>query len=337
MPRFEVFIPAAEGTAFDVTFRVDAASWMAALKTGLEKLGQQGSEVHHVFVDVQDDESVHVTESASGRVLRIRELSVGVAGAATTEKGPLAIGAPAREPTTERGIGGLAAAAAEPATWVGPPPFEESAPNTLEGRGVREPLFALDAPTVVEMAGPSTPVTGRIGREVTHARRDEIDDMLAEVFERVQEVYTRASEDEALYFLLDLALEKIPAEAGSFFSADGTTGDLSFRAVRGPKADEIREAGIVLPAGTGIAGFCALEGVSLAVSDVEKDPRFDAAVAERVQYPPKSILCAPMLTHGRTFGCLQILNKQGDARFDEVELGLAAYIAHQAALYLSSR
>ena len=52
MPRFEVFIPAAETTGFNVTFRVDAENWMAALKTGMQKLGEQGSAVQNILVDI---------------------------------------------------------------------------------------------------------------------------------------------------------------------------------------------------------------------------------------------------------------------------------------------
>src|SRR5262249_45894503 len=68
MPKFEVHIPAADAQSLHVTFRVDADHWMAALKTGLHKLGAQGSSVQNVLVDIQDDNSVHITEAQSGRV-----------------------------------------------------------------------------------------------------------------------------------------------------------------------------------------------------------------------------------------------------------------------------
>ncbi|HEX4622033.1 MAG TPA: hypothetical protein VH208_10745, partial [Myxococcaceae bacterium] len=75
MPKFEVFIPPAEPKGFNVTFKVDANNWMAALKIGMLKLGQQGANAQNILVDIQDDNSVHVTESESGRVFRIRELT----------------------------------------------------------------------------------------------------------------------------------------------------------------------------------------------------------------------------------------------------------------------
>ena len=91
-----------------------------------------------------------------------------------------------------------------------------------------------------------------------------MEDTLAEVFDRVQGVYKYREATAGLYYLLDLALEKIPAEAGSALSSELITGALRFVAVRGPKAKEILESRAVIPAGQGIAGFCTAEGVSLA-------------------------------------------------------------------------
>ena len=40
MPRFEVFVPAAPPKLpIDLTLRIDAEHWLAALKTGLQRLG----------------------------------------------------------------------------------------------------------------------------------------------------------------------------------------------------------------------------------------------------------------------------------------------------------
>ena len=75
MPRFEVHIPGAKPDDLTVTLRVDAPNWMQALKTGFLKLGEAGLVVHNVLVDVADDGSLHVTESTSGRVFRIKELT----------------------------------------------------------------------------------------------------------------------------------------------------------------------------------------------------------------------------------------------------------------------
>ena len=78
-------------------------------------------------------------------------------------------------------------------------------------------------------------------------------------------------------------------------------------------------------------------GAWVAINDVEKDPRYYAAIAARVDYETKSLLCAPMMTHGRSFGCLQLINRKGSGSFLEHEVGVLSYLAHQAALYMNDR
>jgi hypothetical protein len=74
MPRFEVFCPAAPpAVPVDVTLRVEAEHWLAALKAGLQKVG--GAQVtSNVLCDIQADGSIHVTDPGGGGVFRITEL-----------------------------------------------------------------------------------------------------------------------------------------------------------------------------------------------------------------------------------------------------------------------
>ena len=83
MPRFEVLVPAAPpALPHDVTLRVDAENWLAALKAGLEKLGSRGTP-SNVLCDIQADGSIHVTAPQGGGVFRIQELSAAPAPAPT--------------------------------------------------------------------------------------------------------------------------------------------------------------------------------------------------------------------------------------------------------------
>jgi hypothetical protein len=430
MAKFEVHIPAPDEGGFNVTLKVDADNWMAALKAGLTRLGEQGSSVQNVMVDMQDDNSIHITEPRSNRVFRIREISeeeaarapvkrpgsgirkpvsnpnVGPPTAAPAAKvdvhsaktfigaPPMNLKAPADHdaktpPHGEPAVGGVADQTLEkpPASLpdTEPPPSKKAKPDpaqfekTLEKSpdllaktdpvGVTAPPRAKvtpptqPAPTksksggaklpkgankssprhVEELEHPTLPVNKPIGRArpksspgiLAPPTAPNVEDMLEDVFERVQEIHSKKTVDDALYFVLDLALEKVKAEAGSVFRADGASGDLSFVAARGPKAKELVSSKIVVPAGEGIAGFCATEGVSVAISDVQKDPRYWSEVSEKVDYETKSVLCSPMMTHGRSFGCIQLINRSGGPHFAEHEVGIVSYLAHQAALYLN--
>lgn len=368
MPRFEVYIPAADEQSFNVTFRVDALNWMAALKTGMQKLGEQGATSNNVLVDVQDDNSVHVTEPESGRVFRIRELSEDEAATAEVKKprAPandktipgkpafvpseaktqpmMAIPQPKLDPVVQLAmVSEVTPSAAGGSTGAGIP--INAAPTPLlrderpSERGSAPPLgHHHRAEAVVELERPTRPIVGPIGRpKATKSEREALEDVLAEVFERVDYVNREKSVEQAMYFLLDLALEKIPAESGSVLHADSGSGDLSFYAARGPKASELLAAKLVIPHGTGIVGFCTMEGVSVALSDVQKDERFYPAVSQRLKYATRNVLTAPMMTHGRAFGCFQVLNKKDGKPFSAYEMGLLSYLAHQGALYLNNR
>jgi hypothetical protein len=407
MPKFEVHIPANDPGGYNMTLKVGADNWMAALKAGMQKLGEQGTVSQNVMVDIQEDNSIHVTEAHSGRVFRIRELTDEEVARAQVKRPsglrpiPKAdakldadaksrtvlmappVGSPAAHPELKT-IPGIPAASLEmptpvptpvpqpapqPATQVplrasGPlsqrpapspeqrrahPPVESSptpaparAPYAERLSGIRPKSSPrIEVPDVEELVQPLKPVTSNIGRPRTSPNlgvaRGSAEDVLADIFLRVVELDRLQSVEAAMEFILDLALEKVPCESGSVFRADGTSGDLSFLAARGPKAKELLESDITIPAGTGIAGFCAVEGVSVAVNDVEKDPRHYSAVSAQVKYSPKSMLCSPMMTHGRSFGCVQLINRREGPQFKEHEVGVLAYLAHQAALFLNAR
>jgi GAF domain len=357
MPRYEVHIPGAEPAGLTVTFRVDAPNWMQALKTGFLKLGEAGLVVHNVLVDVADDGSLHVTEGGSGRVFRIRELTEEEAASAKVKPAaPTPLEVPDESSMPTQVLSAAAAKAPAPAPPRGPavPRAQEpdaafaptmvaqkpaAAPDRPVGRSAPRPT-PLSTPAlvlpVIELAGPTQPVRGAIGRPRPPPAPRELEDVLAEVFDRVQGVYQFREPTPGLYYLLDLALEKIPAEAGSVFSSELITGALRFVAVRGPKAKEILDSRTVVPSGQGIAGFCTVEGVSVALSDVHRDRRWYSAIADKVRYDTSSLLCSPMVSAGRAYGCLELINRKNSSSFTDQEVGMLAYIAHQGALFLHS-
>lgn len=389
MPKFEVHIPASDANGFNVTLKVGADNWMSALKAGMQKLGEQGAVSQNVMVDIQEDNSIHVTEPASGRVFRIRELSDDEAAKAQVKRPSQIRPAVARAgektdpaiPAVKPALGSTGSDKTQPLprpsdprpsspdAKTDPPGAAKKAPavdlnQTLPGgpdlanvpnvpparsavapaplRRSAKSSARIELKDVEELVQPIKPSTGSIGRaksspNIQKTQRQETEEILSDVFLRVVEISTKKTVEEAMDFILDLVLEKVPCESGSVMRADTATGDLTFLAARGPKAKEILSGKIVVPAGTGLAGFCASEGVSVAINDVEKDPRFNADVSERIGYATHSLLCAPMMTHGHSFGCVQVLNRKGGPHFLEHEVGVISYLAHQAALFLNQK
>jgi GAF domain-containing protein len=185
---------------------------------------------------------------------------------------------------------------------------------------------------VEEVAKPPPPPRRPIGRSPHELKREEL---LAELFLRAPHVREKHTPADGLGYLLDLAMEKVHCEAGSVFLA-ANEGQLTFAVARGPKAADILKLAPKIPMGAGVVGFCVQEAVAVAVSDAEKDPRFHKAISEAVRYPTRSILCAPLTQAGRVFGAIELMNKQEGA-FDEGDLAVLSYLAHQAAAFLAAK
>ena len=396
MAKFEVFIPASGPEGRDMTLKVQAENWLAALNTGMKKIGEKGGAGSNVMVDIQDDESIHVTDPKSGRVFRIKEIEIEEepkqeatqinipnpfaepppnpfdprpARPRTSPQLKSAPKAPAPEPTTSEQASPFAAVeptpAIVPAAKSKPPapaPFSNTRPPTAPPGGraapTRPPSRGAPSVTAAEKPLPprpkpprspssvamnveevvrteQRPAAGRIGRERAVAPEN-VDDTLAELFERTQELEEYEDPEEALYFVLDLAMDKIAADSGAVFLADLSSNELNVGAARGPKSKELLKLNPRVPMGVGIVGFSAQESVSLALSDVHRDPRFFKAISQRLGYETRSILCSPMMLNGRCFGCLEVLNKRSNSRFTEGELAILSYLADRGARYLET-
>ena len=220
MAKFEVHIPATDGNGFNVTLKVGADNWMSALKAGMQKLGEQGTVSQNVMVDVQEDNSIHVTEAASGRVFRIRELTEDEVSRAQVKRPSQIRPAPARvEVKTEPGLpavklpdldktqpiprGALEATrpAGEPLKIVHPPSLEKTQPATPAPANLtpaprsqprtNKSSARIELRDVEELVQPLKPTTGSIGRvksspNVARSQRQETEEILAEFEKRLR-------------------------------------------------------------------------------------------------------------------------------------------------------
>jgi GAF domain-containing protein len=108
--------------------------------------------------------------------------------------------------------------------------------------------------------------------------------------------------------------------------ADG----LRFVAAHG--AGEAGITGVTVSRGTGIAGWVASSGTTLAVADVQRDPRFAAETARATGYVPTTILAAPLLgDEGEAVGVTEVL----DPTIRERDLDLLAVVGSLLALPLA--
>ena len=266
MKKFEVLIPGHKSQDKSQVFLIDADNWMKALKDALSKVGEQGDIMSHILCDVKPDGSKHVTDTKSGRVFKLHDIT-------------------------------------------------NSAPN-YSGNNAK----------------PLPPKTD-IGRQVEEVSLEEV---MFDIFDRAAEVYSSGyNQEEGIKFMLELAMEYIDSESGSILLADINEQELFFGAAIGPKSEEVKKFRV--PMGVGVVGWCAVEGINMAISDAKHDPRFFKEISDKLGYDTESLLCAAMQTdEGRNFGCIELINKADNVSYSEKDMAIISYLAKKTAEYLAT-
>ncbi len=87
-----------------------------------------------------------------------------------------------------------------------------------------------------------------------------------------------------------------------------------------------------LKLGQGIAGSVAQSKKGMIITDVEKEPRWDRSFDQKTGFRTKSILCVPLVVHGRSIGSIQLVNKlREEEQFSKADLELLGSLANNCA------
>jgi GAF domain-containing protein len=127
--------------------------------------------------------------------------------------------------------------------------------------------------------------------------------------------------------IIQAAKRLFDASAASIALLDHETNELVFEA-----ATEGDVVGMRFPAHQGIAGWVAMTGEPLAVSDVRRDPRWAKDFAASTGYIPKSILAVPLFVQEEVEGVLEVLDKANAASFGLDDMDLLSLFARPAAV-----
>lgn len=138
---------------------------------------------------------------------------------------------------------------------------------------------------------------------------------------------------ELLEQIVQTAMHVLDARAGSLYLIDEDRNELIFEVAQGERATTL--VGQRLPLGQGLAGFVAATGQSIAVADVQKDPRWGRHVAEAVGYQPRSMLAMPLMLRDRVTGVLQLLDRSGGEAFSAGDMATLSLFAQQAAVAIA--
>ena len=137
---------------------------------------------------------------------------------------------------------------------------------------------------------------------------------------------------ELLRSIVEVARAIFGAKASSIFLLDEDADELVFAAVAGDNEQSL--VGNRMPSSTGIAGWVLSSRTPLVLDDVQNDPRFSRAVAEKTGYVPQGMMAVPLLHEERTLGVLQVLDRPQRSRFSLHEMELLGMFANQAAIAL---
>ena len=138
------------------------------------------------------------------------------------------------------------------------------------------------------------------------------------------------SSDALLNSIVEAAARIFGAAAASIILVNEAEGVLEFKVAYGAGSGDL--AGVRIPINQGIAGYVAMSGQPISISDVAQDTRFNKDFAKSTGYVPRSILATPLFIGERVIGVMEVLDKISGSSFGMQDMELLGLFAHQAAL-----
>jgi GAF domain len=211
-------------------------------------------------------------------------------------------------------------------------------PSELEGNVYEtgQPAPPPDAPTGTldpfypnahngQPATPATPATPAPAEPT---------DLLSQAFERFQPLFYITDRNQAFAFAIDTALGLVPSQAGVLLLYDFGARDLYSTVIRAPGGAQI--TGYRTTVTEGVAGFCATQGLPLALSQGDQDTRFSTVLGTQCGLGVYTLAGIPIQYEGRLYGVLELANRQAGGGYTTEELNALAYIGRQLAERLST-
>lgn len=358
---YEIHIPQ-PGTEKARIESVHGDNWLDALRRGLAVAGLPAP-ARNLACDLQDDESVVITDTTTGRVYRVVPARSGPRESSVTTTSPGRRRSSASAGTmrvhTPTPSGGDARATA---TIDDTPPIRDLADPFSDEEFQGTPASRM--PTA-DMARLRTSAPARPGRESAapenawpHRTEDMLDGTntpLESVLSPAQIAQRRADRQrrlealerelaelehlgrdihDACNFSLDIARAHTPCGAGSVLLIDARDRCLYFAAARGPKAAIVASQRI--PLEVGIAGASIRQRQPINVREPGRDPRFASSFADSIGYHPRSLLCAPVFAGNRAFGVIELLDREQREAFTEDDTELLTLVARKLGDHFAS-
>jgi hypothetical protein len=153
------------------------------------------------------------------------------------------------------------------------------------------------------------------------------------VLDYAADVRDAPTADDAIRRAIAALRQVAPSESGAVLRRH-SDGWLGFEGAFGPTSDRL--AGVVIPPGTGVAGFAVERGIAVSLRDAYEDARFFRQMDTFTGYTTRSLVTLPLTYGGVTYGCAQLINAPGTGGFTREHLADAAILATALATRLAS-
>ncbi|MEO8612684.1 MAG: GAF domain-containing sensor histidine kinase [Chloroflexota bacterium] len=134
--------------------------------------------------------------------------------------------------------------------------------------------------------------------------------------------------------IISAAKELTDTEAASIMLIDPSTGDLRFEIASNIAPQDMED--IIIPKGSGIAGWVAMHGEPRVIDDVSQEPTWSNRVDDTIEFQTRSILAVPLRTHTKIIGVLEAINKIGGEKWSENDINTLTTLASQAAIAIEN-
>jgi HD-GYP domain-containing protein (c-di-GMP phosphodiesterase class II) len=120
------------------------------------------------------------------------------------------------------------------------------------------------------------------------------------------------------------------ASASSLLLLDEKKKELNFEVAEGKVGHQLKQ--IHMGIDSGIAGWVARNKEPLVINDVTQDKRFNKGIDNSTGFITRSVMCVPLITHRKTVGVLEVLNKLDEKGFGQQDLETMLSVAPTAAM-----
>jgi len=134
--------------------------------------------------------------------------------------------------------------------------------------------------------------------------------------------------------ILKSAVEILNCEAGSLLMVDAPSGELVFRVVLGPVADEL--VGQRMKSDAGIVGRSFQSRQPLIVNDVRDSKDWFERTDQKTGFTTHSLLVVPLLVKDHVIGVLEVLNRKDGSNFNHDDQELLSAFASQAVVAIEN-